>query len=156
MRFGSAELGACCASARWREIMLAAAPFPDAEAACTASDRALAALDWPDVEQALTAHPRIGQRSAGTGLEARWSRAEQAAAVTTDERLERELIAGNHAYEQRFGHVFLVCASGLSSTEVLSALRKRLGNDAATERGVVRDELRKIVRLRMAKLAGRS
>ena len=88
------------------------------------------------------------------GREAGWSRAEQAAAATDDERTAAELAAGNAEYERRFGHVFLICATGRSADEVLAALRKRLGNDEVTERRVVREELRKIVDLRLARLVG--
>jgi 2-oxo-4-hydroxy-4-carboxy-5-ureidoimidazoline decarboxylase len=61
------------------------------------------------------------------------------------------LRAGNVAYEERFGHVFLICATGMSAASVLAALQARLGHDPAAERAVVRDELMKIVRLRLAK-----
>ncbi|NUP00085.1 MAG: OHCU decarboxylase, partial [Nonomuraea sp.] len=66
--------------------------------------------------------------------------------------LRAALAAGNRAYEQRFGHVYLVCATGLSGSELLARLRTRLGNDEETERDVVRDELAKITRLRLGKL----
>jgi 2-oxo-4-hydroxy-4-carboxy-5-ureidoimidazoline decarboxylase len=59
---------------------------------------------------------------------------------------------GNAAYEERFGHVFLICATGLTADQMLAALRGRLGNDAATEREIVRAELLKITHLRLAKL----
>jgi len=62
------------------------------------------------------------------------------------------LVAGNVAYERRFGHVFLICATGRTAPEVLAELTRRLGNDAAAERDEVRRELAAIVRLRLAKL----
>jgi 2-oxo-4-hydroxy-4-carboxy-5-ureidoimidazoline decarboxylase len=62
------------------------------------------------------------------------------------------LEAGNREYEERFGHVFLICATGLSAGEVLAALRSRLGNDPDTEAKIVREELRKITTLRLRKL----
>ncbi|NUS08957.1 MAG: 2-oxo-4-hydroxy-4-carboxy-5-ureidoimidazoline decarboxylase, partial [Nonomuraea sp.] len=114
-----------------------------------AAEAAVRALEWPDVLEALSAHPRIGERAAGEGRESRWSRQEQSG-VPDD--LRAALAAGNRAYEQRFGHVYLVCATGLSGSELLARLRARLGNDEETERGVVRDELAKITRLRLGKL----
>jgi 2-oxo-4-hydroxy-4-carboxy-5-ureidoimidazoline decarboxylase len=63
-------------------------------------------------------------------------------------------VEGNRAYEERFGHVFLICATGLSAAEMLAALRERLGNDVEAERAAVRAELAKIVDLRLARLAG--
>jgi 2-oxo-4-hydroxy-4-carboxy-5-ureidoimidazoline decarboxylase len=109
----------------------------------------LRALAWTDVEQALAAHPRIGERAAGASREAAWSREEQAGASPND-----ELVAGNVAYEERFGHVFLICATGLSGAEILAEVKNRLGNEPATERDVVREELRKIVDLRLGKAFG--
>ena len=104
----------------------------------------------PDVD----AHPRIGERATGSGTEAGWSRNEQAAAATVDERIAAELNAGNVAYEHRFGHVFLICATGRAATEILAALNARLGHDPELERTVVRAELQAIVRLRLAKALG--
>jgi 2-oxo-4-hydroxy-4-carboxy-5-ureidoimidazoline decarboxylase len=69
-----------------------------------------------------------------------------------EEGLRAALAEGNRAYEERFGHVYLVCASGLSGAELLARLRERLGNDEEGERAVVRDELAKITRLRVGKL----
>ena len=66
--------------------------------------------------------------------------------------LKRQLAAANAAYEQRFGHVYLVCATGRSAAELLAVCQARLGNDPAAERGVVLGELAKISRLRLAKL----
>lgn len=146
-----AELLPCCASVRWAAEVAARRPYPDLATLRAVSAAALDALGWDDVLQALSAHPRIGERAAGDGREARWSRGEQAAA-TTDGDTAAELVAGNLAYEQRFGHVFLVCATGLSAERVLAALRTRLANDVDTERRVVRAELAAIVELRLAGL----
>ena len=147
------ELRACCAAPAWAGELVAHQPYQDLETLCRMSDAVLGALPWPDVLAALSAHPRIGERATGDGREASWSRDEQSAA-TADERRAAELRAGNAEYERHFGHVFLICATGLSADDVLAALRRRLTNDPVTERGVVRDELRKIVRLRLARLVG--
>ncbi|SDN65196.1 2-oxo-4-hydroxy-4-carboxy-5-ureidoimidazoline decarboxylase [Allokutzneria albata] len=146
------DLLACCAHPLWAERVSRARPFPDADALVVCGAKELAALDWAQLRVAVDAHPRIGQRPEGTGQEARWSRGEQSAAATEDERVRAELVAGNIAYEDRFGHVFLICATGLSAARVLDALRERLGNDEAAERAVVREELGRIVELRLRKL----
>ncbi|NUP66889.1 MAG: 2-oxo-4-hydroxy-4-carboxy-5-ureidoimidazoline decarboxylase [Nonomuraea sp.] len=144
-----AELLACCASRAFAASVAARRPFGDAGRLADAAEAAVRALEWPDVLEALSAHPRIGERAAGEGRESRWSRQEQSG-VPDD--LRAALAAGNRAYEQRFGHVYLVCATGLSGSELLARLRTRLGNDEETERDVVRDELAKITRLRLGKL----
>ncbi len=157
----AAALAPLCASTRWTERLVAARPYRSAAALIAASDAAITALGWPDIEQALAAHPRIGQppargRAAGERgtaghREASWSREEQAAASPGGASQAAELRAGNAAYEQRFGHVFLICATGLTAGEVLAALRSRLGHEATAEREVVRGELRRITALRLAK-----
>jgi 2-oxo-4-hydroxy-4-carboxy-5-ureidoimidazoline decarboxylase len=144
-------LSACCASERWIRSMLAARPFGSLERLVAASDTAIGELGWPDIEQALAAHPRIGERRPGTDVEARWSRQEQAGAAAVADATAAALRAGNVAYERRFGHVFLICASGRSAAEMLAALQLRLGNPPDVEREVVRGELGAIVRLRLAK-----
>jgi 2-oxo-4-hydroxy-4-carboxy-5-ureidoimidazoline decarboxylase len=147
------SLSACCASTRWVEGMLAARPFLDLDDAYRHSDQVLAELDWSDVREALDAHPRIGQRVGGAHREAGWSRSEQSGAADASADVAEQLRAGNIEYEARFGFVFLICATGLSADQMIAALRHRLCNDPATERDVVREELRRIVRLRLEKLA---
>ena len=98
----------------------------------------------------MSAHPRIGDR-VGPG----WSAAEQSGAAAASEAVRQGLAAGNLAYEKRFGHVFLICATGLSGADMLARLRTRLDHDDKTERTVVRAELLKITQLRMARLLSR-
>jgi 2-oxo-4-hydroxy-4-carboxy-5-ureidoimidazoline decarboxylase len=147
------ELLACCAARRWADELIVRRPYHDVATLERVSDAVFAELAWADIEQGLAAHPRIGERATGADREAAWSRSEQSAASTADATLQAQLRAANLDYEQRFGHVFLICATGLSADSVLSALHIRLANDEATERAVVRDELRKIVTLRLRKLA---
>ncbi|MEV4253142.1 2-oxo-4-hydroxy-4-carboxy-5-ureidoimidazoline decarboxylase [Spirillospora sp. NPDC049652] len=147
-----AELLACCASRRWAAEVAAGRPYAGPAELAAASAKALEGLDWPDVLEALDAHPRIGERPEGGGREARWSRDEQSGAATGGDEVGRALVEGNLAYERRFGHVFLICATGKSAEEVLAGLRVRLGNDAGTERTAVRAELAAITGLRLAKL----
>ncbi len=145
-------LPTCCTSRAWVERMAAGRPYPDVDALLKASDRAVWELDRDGLVEALTAHPRIGQRAAGSSTEAVWSRQEQASVGDAAAEVRAALREGNRAYEERFGHVFLICASGRSAEEMLAALRERLGNDPATEWGVVAEELRQITRLRLERL----
>jgi allantoicase len=145
-------LATCCASRAWVEQMAAGRPYADLDGLLDASGRAVGELDRNDLTEALSAHPRIGQRAAGSSTEAVWSRQEQAAVGDANTEVRAALQEGNRAYEERFGHVFLISASGRSADELLAALRERLGNDPDTERGVVAEELRKITRLRLERL----
>lgn len=145
------ELLACCASRRWAGEVAAHQPYSDLESLCQISDAAIDALPWPEVLAVVSAHPRIGERAAGESREARWSRSEQAAAATDLRRASR-LQEANVEYERRFGHVFLICATGLSAGDVLAALQQRLTNEPLAEQQVVREELRMIARLRLARL----
>lgn len=141
-----------CASVAWIEAMTAGRPYETLDALTAYSDETVAGLLWPDVEEALAAHPRIGERATGAGVEAGWSQQEQSGAMSAEQATAEALRAGNVEYEQRFGHVFLICATGRSADEMLAALRERLGHDAGAERAVVRRELGAIVRLRLSKI----
>jgi 2-oxo-4-hydroxy-4-carboxy-5-ureidoimidazoline decarboxylase len=143
----AAGLRACCAADAWVTALLDAQPYASEDELAAASDAATAALDEAGLAQALAGHPRIGERA-----ESAWSRQEQSGMADADARIRAELAAANAEYERRFGHVYLVCASGRSAAELLAVCRARLGNDPATERGVVLDELAKINRLRLTKL----
>ncbi|BCJ77387.1 2-oxo-4-hydroxy-4-carboxy-5-ureidoimidazoline decarboxylase [Catellatospora sp. IY07-71] len=146
------ELLACCAAAAWARAVAAGRPYPGHAELREVAAGAVAALSWPDIAQALAAHPRIGERAAGASREAAWSRQEQSGATAAGEQTATALIDANRAYEKRFGHVFLIFASGKSAEQMLAAARERLGHDEATEREVVRRELTAITLLRLERL----
>ncbi|UJR87127.1 2-oxo-4-hydroxy-4-carboxy-5-ureidoimidazoline decarboxylase [Sandaracinus amylolyticus] len=145
----------CCASSRWVEAMVRARPFVDDAAVYAAAERIWGALDAPDWLEAFAAHPRIGEdreRLRARFAEAAWSSKEQAGVASASEATLAALAAGNRDYAARFGHVFLVCATGKSAAEMLAALRARLTNDPAAELRVAAGEQMKITKLRLAKL----
>ncbi|WP_422774342.1 2-oxo-4-hydroxy-4-carboxy-5-ureidoimidazoline decarboxylase [Plantactinospora sp. WMMC1484] len=147
-----AELLACCAVPDFARTVATGRPYPDVEAAVAVADAALRRLDWPGVALALAAHPRIGERPAGTGREAAWSRREQSGVDRADPEVRAALVRANREYEERFGHIFLIAANGRTDAELLAAAWRRLGNDPGTEREVVREELRQIALLRLRRL----
>jgi 2-oxo-4-hydroxy-4-carboxy-5-ureidoimidazoline decarboxylase len=145
-------LSQCCASRRWVAAVARSRPyFSEGELYRTAAE-ALTSLDWPDILEALAAHPRIGERAAGLGREAAWSRAEQAGTDDADARTAAELAEVNAEYEWKFGYVFLIRASGRTAAEMLAVARERLSHDELTEQTIVRGELGQIVRLRLDKM----
>lgn len=147
-----AELLTCCASGTWAAAVAGDRPYDDLAGLRAAAARHLAALSWSEIEKALAAHPRIGDRVRGGDRESQWSRGEQSGVDEAGDAVRKGLYDGNVAYEERFGHVFLICATGLSAEAMLTALNERLANDPDTERAVVRTELAKIVEIRLAKL----
>ena len=147
----TAALLACCDVPSWAAAVRDGRPYRDVESVLDVADKAARELTAQDVDRALAAHPRIGERPAGHGAEAELSRAEQAG-VSTNHGTRTALLEGNRAYEDRFGRVFLICATGLSGDDVLAALRERLDNDEPTEAAVVAEELRKIALLRLRKV----
>jgi 2-oxo-4-hydroxy-4-carboxy-5-ureidoimidazoline decarboxylase len=148
-----AELLAVCAVPAWGSAVAALRPYPSKEAVLAAADAAARSMSWSEVLQGLSAHPRIGDRAAGDSREAAWSRREQStAAGSADDDTKAALVAANHAYEDKFGHVFLIFASGRTQEEILAAARERIGHDEQTERAIVTGELRKIALLRLERL----
>lgn len=144
------DLLACCASRTFARVMSDGRPYLEPAAALAAVDTTFGVLSWDDIIESMNAHPRIGDRVTPGG----WSAAEQSGAESAGQDVRRALADGNAAYEQRFGYVFLICASGLSGRQMLDQLQARLGHDPDSEQAVVRDELRKITRLRLTKLLG--
>ena len=142
-------LRGCCPSARWIDAVAVRRPFDGAAALLAASDAAVAGLTDADLRDALAGHPRIGDRGA-----AGWSGQEQAGVRDADAGLRQALDEGNAEYEQRFGHIYLACATGRSASELLAFLHERLGNDQEKEWDVVRSELAKINQIRLRKLTG--
>ncbi len=143
---------AVCAAPSWVAQVTASRPYQSKDRLVEEAGAAYDRLSWPELATALAAHPRIGQRPAGESREAAWSRREQSAVQGAPEGVQAALEQANRAYEERFGHLFLIFASGRTAPEILAAARERLGHDDETERRVVRDELRKIVALRLERL----
>jgi len=142
------QLLVCCSSVRWAAEVAAGRPYATAGDLLASSDAATARLAPADLEQALAGHARIGDRS---GADER-SRREQAGVLGAEQATIQALAEGNKEYERRFGHIYLVCATGRNAADLLALLRERLGNDPETEWGVVRRELGKINRIRLTKL----
>jgi OHCU decarboxylase len=137
---------ACCGSRAWVRRMSEAGPFRDTEHLLETADRIWWSLTPADWLEAFAAHPRIGEKSGS-----RWSQQEQSGAAAAQAPVLAELAEVNREYEQRFGHIFIVCATGKTAEEMLGLLRARLGNDPETEIKVAAEEQRKITRLRLQK-----
>jgi 2-oxo-4-hydroxy-4-carboxy-5-ureidoimidazoline decarboxylase len=153
----------CCSSARWAGAVAAGRPYASVAGLLWHSDAAVAGLAPGDLRDALAGHPRIGERAdergqrtgpRGDGDPGRWSRAEQAGLAGAAALTMQALADGNAAYERRFGHIYLVCATGRTAGKLLALLTARLENDPDTEWGVVRSELQQINRIRLRKLLG--
>ncbi|HET9168613.1 MAG TPA: 2-oxo-4-hydroxy-4-carboxy-5-ureidoimidazoline decarboxylase [Actinospica sp.] len=145
-------LAQCCASGRWARAVASARPYRTWAALLDRANAVLRELDWPDVLEALSAHPMIGRRADGDSREAAWSRSEQAGMDDAARDVAERLAALNVAYQEKFGHVFLICASGLPAEVMLRALEHRIRNDAASERLATRAEMAAITRLRLERL----
>jgi allantoicase len=138
------ELTACCGSSRWVEEMLRARPLEDALTTADAIWNGLGPDDW---REAFAAHPRIGERKAD-----RFSAGEQSGATGAPSETMAALAATNRQYEERFGHIYIVCATGKSAEEMLSLAQARLGNTPEDELRIAAAEQAKITRLRLLKL----
>lgn len=146
------RLTACCSSRAWVARLTAGRPYRSRDDLLDTAQLACQELTDAELDDALSAHPRIGDRAEGSSTEARWSRQEQASVPDSDEQVRAELREANLAYEERFGRVFLIRAAGRTPAEILAEARRRLGNDDASERREVGEQLGQIARLRVEKL----
>jgi allantoicase len=145
----------CCSSKKWVELVLAHLPFRDEAALLDSAEEAFGALGRKDWLTIFRSHPAIGgakSKPKQTTTARAWSAGEQALAQRASTETLAVLGAANQAYEATFGHVFLICATGKSSEQILQSLQERLGHDAETEMRIAGEEQRKITRLRLEKL----
>jgi OHCU decarboxylase len=146
---------ACCGSAKWAQRMVEARPFDSLAALQEAAARVWWELRPGDWWEAFAAHPKIGERKATSPQPAQssaWSEVEQSGTRDAAGEILAELAAANRAYEERFGYIFIVCATGKSAAEMLALCRGRLSNDAETELRVAAEEQQKITEIRLRKL----
>ncbi|MEU6097285.1 2-oxo-4-hydroxy-4-carboxy-5-ureidoimidazoline decarboxylase [Streptomyces sp. NPDC047079] len=143
-----AALHEACASTAWARRLLAARPYRTADDLYAAGDAAMAELTTADLEEAMAGHPPIGRPKPGDPASAR----EQRGMAGASEQLRAEMLELNLAYQEKFGHVFLICATGKTGEQMRDAVRERIGNAPEEEREIVRTELGKINRIRLARL----
>lgn len=142
-----AEFLRCCGSSAWANAMAAARPFPGWTALETVAGSAWARCSQKDWLEAFSAHPRIGQQS-----RSKWAREEQSGVDGGKAETLGELEKLNLQYLEKFGYIFIVCATGKGTGEILDLLRGRIGNDAEAEIRNAAEEQRQITRLRLKKL----
>ena len=150
-----AELSRCCGASQWVAAMTARRPFPDRAGLLALADEVWWGLAEADWREAFGQHPRIGDRAAlraRFGSAGQWAAGEQAGVLGASEDALRALAEGNRAYEDRFGYIFIVCATGKTADEMLVLLRARLPNDPRDEIRVAAAEQAKITRIRLEKL----
>jgi 2-oxo-4-hydroxy-4-carboxy-5-ureidoimidazoline decarboxylase len=146
----ASEILPCCGSQTWAEALTAARPITDEPNLIQTSATIWRALPEAAWQQAFDSHPRIGQQHAQRANEQslRWSDQEQSKAATTD-AAKQALEEANHRYEQKFHRIFIVCANGKSSSEILNILESRMSNDPATELREAAEQQRQITELRL-------
>jgi OHCU decarboxylase len=151
----ASELLQCCGSQRWADAMVSQRPYSSLESLLTTSEDLWCELQPGDWLEAFRSHPRIGEKKAAASASeqsSQWSGQEQAGVSNATRATVDALATLNEAYEQKFGFIFIICATGKSSAEMLTALRDRLENDPATELPIAAAEQGKITRLRIKKL----
>ena len=135
--------------------MAAHHPFGTVKRLHQCADDVMDSLSDADWKEAFACHPEIGNleslrmKFAGN---AQWSAGEQAGVADANEEIIRQLADGNRSYHQRFGYIFIVCATGKSALEMLNLLQARLVNAPGAELAIAASEQRKITHLRLDKL----
>ena len=142
----------CCGSRAWAAALASCRPIADEAALIEASTSIWLALPEEAWQEAFDSHPRIGQslpQTSATEESLRWSTQEQRTAVSEDEAVRLALEEANRCYEQKFGRIFIVCATGKTSAEILAILEARMKNDAATELREAAEQQCQITQLRL-------
>jgi len=145
----------CCGATRWIGPMVTRRPFLNEVAVYEAALEIWSQLEREDILEAFRHHPRIGNLE---GLRkkftttATWASGEQAGVRQAPEAVLERLAEGNRLYEEKFGHIFIVCATGRSADEMLAILEGRLPNDPEQELRIAAEEQAKITRIRLEKL----
>lgn len=149
------EFGKCCGSTNWARRMVAERPFTNSNELVTLADRIWWSLEPDDWLEAFASHPKIGENMAARACLAEaqsWAAQEQAGGQNATAETGRSLAELNLEYEDKFGYIYIVCATGKSSEEMLAILRERLPNDAETELRIAAREQARITKLRLGKL----
>ncbi len=147
-----AGLRSSLAVPRWVDDVVRAAPFASVAELLQVASEAATPLSASEIDEAITHHPRIGEKPVGDGAAQAFSRSEQAGLGSDDDDLAAAIAAGNIAYEERFGRVFIIRAAGRSRAEILAELERRLELPNSSELEIVGEQLREIALLRIERL----
>lgn len=149
------ELLQCCGSKRWASATATGRPYDTLETLLSTSNDIWWSLDRSDWLEAFRSHPKIGDKKAADKVSAQsqqWSGQEQSGVDEASHQTVSSLAALNEAYEQKFGFIFIICATGKTSDEMITALRERLQHDADAELSIAAAEQSEITELRLKKL----
>lgn len=143
----------CCGSAHWAATVAARRPYANSEALHKTADSAWWKLDRADWLEAFSSHPQIGDNPASGSESARqWAEGEQTGARIASDDVKTRLARANHAYFEKFGYIYIVCATGKTAEGMLAILNQRLQNDMASEISIAAEQQRLITRIRLDKL----
>ena len=145
----------CCGSQNWAQKMTEARPFADAPELIKQAEQIWLNLEAQDWLEAFASHPKIGARKAAPKQQAQsaeWSHGEQSGTHAADDSVMDALANANRLYEEKFGYIFIVCATGKSAEEMLHLCRQRLADDEDSELRIAADEQKKITEIRLKKL----
>ena len=148
------ELLKCCGSSQWTEKMLAARPYNSVSHLLELEGQIWSDLGEVDYLEAFAAHPKIGASKPPDNAKntESWTSKEQAGMMSADEQTKLKLKTKNQKYAEKFGYIFIVCATGKSASEILELLRIRLENSPETELEIAAGEQMKITNLRLNKM----
>jgi OHCU decarboxylase len=143
----------CCGSSRWATAVASHRPYANVDALHRAADSVWWKLERGDWLEAFSHHPQIGDKPA-TGSESarQWAAGEQAGARTATDDVKVRLARANRAYFEKFGYIYIVCATGKTAEGMLAILNQRLQNDLASELSIAAEQQRLITRIRLEKL----
>jgi OHCU decarboxylase len=148
-----ASLMDCCGSTRWAAGVTAQRPYSSVEALHKTADTIWWKLGRADWLEAFGHHPQIGEKPAsGSGAAPQWAEGEQAGTRAATDDVKERLARANRAYRDKFGYIYIVCATGKSAEAMLAILNQRLQNDAASELSIAAEQQRLITRIRLEKL----
>ena len=151
------ELLKCCGATRWAEAVEQGRLYDSVEQLIAKAGDVWWALDATDWLEAFRSHPKIGEKKAANAVSAQsqqWSAQEQQGVQHAAQDTIQRLAKLNLDYEKKFGFIFIVCATGKSSDEILALLEQRLRNEPAAELPLAAAEQAKITELRLRKLLG--
>ena len=145
----------CCGSRRWADNVANARPYTSLENLIVSANDIWWSLQSDDWLEAFRSHPKIGEKKTAAPVSDRsqqWSGQEQSGVAQASRETVDALAVLNWAYEQKFGYIFIICATGKTSDEMLAALRKRIEHDPVTELPIAAAEQSQITELRLKKL----
>jgi 2-oxo-4-hydroxy-4-carboxy-5-ureidoimidazoline decarboxylase len=149
----------CCSATQWIRRVADGRPYQSMAILIATADKIWVSMQEDELLEAFDGHPKIGDPDS---LKEKYRSTltvashEQSGVKEANDQLLENLAQQNHNYFDKFGFIFIICASGKSANEMLASIDERLSHSRDRELVIAAREQWQITLIRLNNLFDQS